>query len=161
MLAEIVGTAAPAAIMQILLSLSGTLALALMTRGALPTAYIVGGLIGGPVLLFGLNLANFTIHNGIALLFPAWVKTGEGGTTGVETIGQGVLTIVITSFLLLLMALIPITVGGGLYLYWRPLPTVAVAFSTLAAGVILGVESFGLMHLLGRSLERLEPAQVG
>jgi ABC-2 type transport system permease protein len=160
-LAEIVGTATPAAIMQILLVLSGTLALSLMPRGVLPVAYMVGGFIGGPILLFGLNLANFTIHNGMALLFPAWVRTGEAGTAGVETIGQGVLTVVITSFLLLVLALIPIAVGGGLYLYWRPLPTVAIAFSTIAAGVILGVESFGLMHLLGRSLERLEPAQVG
>jgi ABC-2 type transport system permease protein len=160
-LAEIVGTAAPAAIMQVLLLLSGTLAFALMPSGAPPVAYMVGGAIGVPVLLFGLNLANFTIHNGMALLFPAWVKTGDAGTAGVETIGQGVLTVVITSFLLLLLALIPIAVGGGLYLYWRPLPTVAIAFSTIAAGVILGLESFGLMHLLGRSLERLEPSQVG
>jgi hypothetical protein len=38
---------------------------------------------------------------------------------------------------------------------------VAVAFSTIAGGVILGAESFGLMHVLGRSLERLEPSQVG
>jgi ABC-2 type transport system permease protein len=160
-LAEIVGTAAPAAIMQILLVLSGTLALSLMPRGAPPVAYVLGGILGGPVLLFGLNLANFTIHNGMALLFPAWVKTGEAGTAGVETIGQGVLTVVITSFLLLLLALVPIAVGGGMYLYWRPMPTVAIAFSTIAAGVILGLESFGLMHLLGRSLERLEPSQVG
>jgi ABC-2 type transport system permease protein len=160
-LAEIVGTAAPAAIMQILLVLTGTLALTRMPSGAPSVAVMVGGLIGGPVLLFGLNLANFTIHNGMALLYPAWVRTGETGTAGVETIGQGVLTVVITSFLLILLALIPIAIGGGLYLYWRPLPFVAVAFSTIAGGVILGAESFGLMHVLGRSLERLEPSQVG
>ena len=160
-LAEIVGTAAPAAIMLILLVLSGTLALGLMQHSLPPVAYLVGGVLGGPVLLFGLNLANFTIHNGIALLFPAWVRTGEAGTAGVETIGQGVLTVVITSFLLLLLSLIPVAVGAGLFLYWRPLPMVAVAFSAIAAGVILGAEAFGLMHLLGRSLERLEPTQVG
>ena len=160
-LAEIVGTAAPAAIMQVLLVLSGTLALALMRHALPPVAYVVGGIIGGPVLLFGLNLANFTIHNGLALLFPAWVRTGEAGTAGVETIGQGMLTVVFTSFLLFLLSLIPVAVGAGLFLYWRPLPLVAVAFSAIAAGVILGAESFGLMHLLGRSLERLEPAQVG
>jgi ABC-2 type transport system permease protein len=160
-LAEIVGTAAPAAIMQVLLVLSGSLGLSLMPNSAPRFAYIAGGLIGVPVLLFGLNLANFTIHNGMALLFPAWVRTGEAGTAGVETIGQGVLTVVITSVLLLLLALVPVAVGGGLFLYWRPLPMVAVAFSTTAAGLMLGLESFGLMHLLGKSLERLEPSQVG
>jgi hypothetical protein len=69
--------------------------------------------------------------------------------------------VVITSVLLLLLALVPVAVGGGLFLYWRPLPMVAVAFSTTAAGLMLGLESFGLMHLLGKSLERLEPSQVG
>ena len=160
-LAEIVGTAAPAAMMQILLVLSGMLALNLMPSGAPPVAYMAGGVIGGPVLLFGLNLANFTIHNGMALLFPAWVRTGETGAAGVETIGQGVLTVVITSLLLLILSVIPVAVGAGLFFYWRPLPMVAVAFATLAGGVILAAESFGLMHLLGKSLERLEPTQVG
>jgi hypothetical protein len=160
-LAEIASTALPTALMQILLVASGTLALFQLQRGGPPVAYVIGGVAGIPVLLVGLSMANFTIHNGMALLFPAWVKTGEAGTAGVETIGQGVLTVVITSFLLLVLALLPLAVGGGLFLYWRPLPTVAVAFSTGAAGLILGAESFGLMHLLGRSLERLEPAQVG
>ena len=87
--------------------------------------------------------------------------TGETGAAGVETIGQGVLTVVITSLLLLILSVIPVAVGAGLFFYWRPLPMVAVAFATLAGGVILAAESFGLMHLLGKSLERLEPTQVG
>jgi thiamine transporter ThiT len=69
--------------------------------------------------------------------------------------------VVITSFLLLILSLIPLAVATGLFLYWRPLPIAAIAFSTGAAGLLLGAESFGLMHLLGRSLERLEPTQVG
>ena len=160
-LAEIMGTAAPTAIMQILLVLSGTLALELLSDRPAQTGYIVGGVIGVPVLLFGLNLANFTIHNGMALLFPAWVKTGEAGTAGIESIGQGLLTVVITSFLLLLMLLLPVALGGGLYFYWRSPPVVAVAFAGIAGGVVLGAESFALMHLLGGGLERLEPTQVG
>lgn len=159
-LAEIIGTATPAAVMQFTLLLSGVLALSLMPRGAPPIAYTIGGIVGGPVALFGLNLANFTIHNGMALLFPAWVRTGEVGTSGIESIGQGMLTVIITGFLLLVLLLIPLAVGTGLYIYWRPLPVVAVAFSAIAAGMVLTAESLGLMHLFGRSLERLEPAQV-
>lgn len=159
--AEIVGTAAPTAVMQYLLLISATIAVSVMQGKAPSMAIRLGVLLGAPVLLLGLNLANFTIHNGIALLFPAWVRTGEVGAAGVETIGQGMLTIIITVFLLSILLLVPVAVGAGMYFYWRSLPIVALSFTGFVAGVILGAESLGLMHLLGRSLERLEPAQVG
>ncbi len=160
-LAEIAGTSVPTAIMQYLLILSGMLALSLMPDKAPSMAIRIGVLIGAPVLLLGLNLANFTIHNGMALLFPAWVRTGEAGTAGVETIGQGMLTIIITVFLLSVLLLVPVAVGAFTYFYWRSLPLVALVFTGMIGGAILAGESYGLMHLLGGSLERLEPSQVG
>ena len=159
-LAEIAGTSVPTAIMQYLLLLSGMLALSLMPDKAPSMAIRLGVLIGAPVLLLGLNLANFTIHNGMALLFPAWVRTGEAGTAGIESIGQGMLTVIITGFLLTVLLLVPTAVGAVVYLYWRSLPLVALVFTGAAGGAILMGESYGLMHMLGRSLERLEPSQV-
>ena len=160
-LAEIVGTALPTAILQYLLILSAMLALSFMPDKAPPTSIGLGVLLGAPVLLLGMNLANFTIHNGMALLFPAWVRTGEAGTAGVETIGQGMLTIIITVFLLSVLLLLPAAVGAIMYFYWRSLPLVALAFTGMIGGALLAGESYGLMHLLGGSLERLEPSQVG
>ncbi|CAN5261214.1 hypothetical protein BH09GEM1_BH09GEM1_28820 [soil metagenome] len=160
-LAEIVGTAVPAAVMQLLLFLAGGLGVVLMPKQSPPTTIVLGALIGIPILLLGLNLANFTIHNGMALMFPAWVRTGEAGTAGIESIGQGMLSVIITLFLLSVLLLVPVGVGAGMYFYWRSLPLVALAFTGIAGGVILGAESFGLMHLLGGRLERLEPSEVG
>ena len=160
-LAEIAGTSVPTAIMQYLIVLSGMLALSFMPDKAPSVAIRLGVLMGAPVLLLGLNLANFTIHNGMALLFPAWVRTGEAGTAGIETIGQGMLTIIITVFLLLVLLLLPSAVGAVMYFYWRSLPLVALVFTGAVGGAILMGESYGLMHMLGRSLERLEPSQVG
>ena len=160
-LAEIVGTAAPAAIMQFLLFLAGILGLVLLPKEAPPTTILLGAIIGAPILLLGLNLANFTIHNGMALMFPAWVRTGETGTAGIESIGQGMLTVIITFLLLSVLLLVPAGVGAGMYFYWRSLPLVALAFTGIAGGIILGAESFGLMHLLGGRLERLEPSEIG
>lgn len=160
-LAEIVGTAAPAAIMQFLLFLAGMLSLVLLPKESPPTTILLGAIIGAPILLLGLNLANFTIHNGMALMFPAWVRTGETGTAGIESIGQGMLTVIITFLLLSVLLLVPAGVGAGMYFYWRSLPLVALSFTGIAGGIILGAESFGLMHLLGGRLERLEPSEVG
>lgn len=160
-LAEIVGTAAPTAVMQYLLILSGMLATSFLPDKTPSLTIRLGVLLGAPILLLGLNLANFTIHNGMALLFPAWVRTGEAGTAGIETIGQGMLTIIITVLLLCVLLLVPVAIGAGMYFYWRSLPLVALVFTGVTGGAILMGESYGLMHLLGRSLERLEPSQVG
>jgi len=160
-LAEIAGTAVPTAVMQLLLVMSGTLALSLMSSGVPSVAIRLGVLLGAPALLLGLNLANFTIHNGMALLFPAWVRVGEGGTAGIETIGQSMLTIIVTMFLLIVMSLIPAVIGAAMYFYWRSLPLVALVFTGLIGGAVLAAESYGLMVLLGRSLERLEPSHIG
>ena len=43
----------------------------------------------------------------------------------------------------------------------RATRTDALAFTGIAGGIILGAESFGLMHLLGGRLERLEPSEIG
>ncbi len=160
-LAEILGTATAAAAMQFLLFLAGCLGVALIPKSSLPSGMLPGAIIGAPFLVLGLNLANFTIHNGMALLFPAWVRTGEAGTAGIESVGQGMLTVIITVLLLSVLLLVPVGVGAGVYVYWRSLPLVAVAFTGIAGGIILGAESFGLMHLLGGRLERLEPSEVG
>jgi hypothetical protein len=44
------------------------------------------------VALPGVNLASFVIHNGAALLFPAWVRPAGGAARGVEATGQGLVT---------------------------------------------------------------------
>ena len=68
-----------------------------------------------PIVLFaaGLNTAMITIHNGIALLFPAWSKTGTAQPGGVEFLGQHMLTMLGSILLLVLLMVPPLLVAGA------------------------------------------------
>jgi hypothetical protein len=121
----------------------------------------IGALIAAPVFLVGLNFANFTIHNGLALLFPGWVRVGEPGAAGVEAMGQMMLTSLITLLLLAILLIVPGLTAAIVYvvLGWPPLA--AIAASGIVAGVMLTIEGYLLAGALGGSLDRLEPMQIG
>ena len=160
MLAEVMSSASPTAAMQLLLAGAAALAMSFISTDTLPAGIRAGALIAAPALLFGLNLANFTIHNGMALLFPAWVRLGDTGGGGLESIGQMMLTSIVTFSLLALLLVVPLIVGGAAYFNLRFLPLVGVASAGIAAGVLLGLEAWLLIMLLGGRLERLEPSDV-
>jgi hypothetical protein len=147
-------------LMQLLLVAAGLLAMSFISTKTLDTDVRIGALIAAPVFLLGLNFANFTIHNGLALLFPGWIRLGEAGAAGVEAMGQAMLTSFITLFMLAVLLILPALIAGIVYLvlHW---PTVgAIAVTGLVAGVALTVEGYLLAGALGGSLDRLEPAQV-
>jgi ABC-2 type transport system permease protein len=158
--AEVASSATPTALMQLLLVAAGLLAMSFISTKTLDTDVRIGALIAAPVFLLGLNFANFTIHNGLALLFPGWIRLGEAGAAGVEAMGQAMLTSFITLFMLAVLLILPALIAGIVYLvlHW---PTVgAIAVTGLVAGVALTVEGYLLAGALGGSLDRLEPAQV-
>jgi hypothetical protein len=71
-LAEVASSATPTAVMQLLLVAVGLLAMSYVDRSPLTADLRVAVLLAAPLFLLGLNFANFTIHNGLALLF--WVS---------------------------------------------------------------------------------------
>ncbi len=160
MLAEVASSALPTALMQLLMVSVALLALSFIPEQPVPVDVRIGLLLMAPVLLTGLSLANFTIHNGMALLFPAWVRLGATGGAGVEQIGQMMLTSIITLTLLAALCVAPALLAAGVYftLNWPPL--FAAAGAGIAAGAVFGLESWGLMNVLGRVLDRTEPMQV-
>ena len=160
-LAEVVSSASPTAAMQFLLVAIGLLAMSFSQAGMLPLNVRLGALIGAPVFLVGLNIANFTVHNGMALLFPGWVRHGETGVAGVEVMGQMMLTSIITLLMLALLLIVPALAAAVMYvvLHWPPLA--AIAGTAIVAGFVLGAEGWLLMGALGGSLDRLEPEQIG
>ena len=161
MLAEVASSASPTAVMQLLLVMVGLLALSFVQRDSLPLDIRIGLLIAAPIFLLGLNVANFTVHNGMALLFPAWVRLGEPGGAGVEAMGQMMLTSIVTLLLLSILLFLPAIAGAAVYfvLHWPPL--FAVAGAGIASGVACGLEGYLLIGALGGALDRLEPMQVG
>lgn len=161
MLAEVASSALPAAAMQFLLLVAALISAGFMAENSVPLPIRAGVLIGAPALLAGLNLANFTIHNGIALLFPAWVRLGETGVAGIEVMGQTMLTLLVTSIALLVLCIGPAAGAAAVWYVARDYLPVAIGAGAMVAGLVLTFEAFLVVGALGGSLDRLEPSQVG
>jgi TRAP-type C4-dicarboxylate transport system permease small subunit len=122
-------------------------------RGVVLAALVVGL----PVL----NAASLTIQNGIALLFPSWVRLGPSRPNGVEAMGQNLLTTLSATVLLAFLLLVP---GGVAYYTLDLLSPFAergakvAAFAVLLIG--LAVEVVGIVGWLGRLFERTEPTET-
>jgi ABC-2 type transport system permease protein len=152
---------------------SSTLVLTCMQLGLLLIAYIA--FIGVPdldppldlrtavlaaavVCLPGINFLGMLIHNGTALLFPAWVHLGSNRPGGVEALGQNMLMIVAYAALLAMALALPAAIAAGLGIllhgslgWWAAVPAALVLLVGIAA------ESVVLVRRLGRVFERMEP----
>jgi hypothetical protein len=159
--AEVASSATPTAVMQFLLVAVGLLAMSHVDQRPLNADLRLSVLLAAPLFLLGLNFANFTIHNGLALLFPGWVRLGDHPPGGVEAMGQMMLTSLITLFMLTVLLIVPTLVAGVVYFTLHLPLAVSVVAMGLLAGIALTVEGYLLAAALGGSLDRLEPAQVG
>ena len=152
---------------------ASTLVLTCMQLGLLLVAYIA--FIGVPdleppvevrsavlaaavVCLPGINFLGMLIHNGTALLFPAWVHLGSNRPGGVEALGQNMLMIVAYAALLALSLAGPAGIAAALGIllerslgWWAAVPAALVLLAGIAA------ESVVLVRRLGRVFERMEP----
>ncbi len=110
-----------------------------------------------PALIF----AQFTIHNGVALLFPAWVPLGNQRPRGLDAMGQRLILLGGTWILLIVMA-VPGAVAGGLV--WLALRHVLGAAAFIPAAVvctmIVGIEVLVASEALGPAYERLDITAV-
>lgn len=155
--AEVASSALPTALLQVLMTAVGLLALSFIPQQPLSLEIRLGMLVAAPVLLVGVSFANFTIHNGMALLFPAWVRLGAAGEAGVEAMGQVMLTSIVTLFLLAILLVIPALAAAAVWfvMHWPPL--FAIVGAGWIAGIAFAMEAFLLIAALGGALERLEP----
>jgi len=120
-------------------------------------AALLAAAIAAPALL---GIATL-IQNAAVLFFPAWITLGPSRTAGVEMIGQRLLTMVGSQFVLLI-ALIPAVIVGAVALaiagvagvtgVWLAVPASAGLAVTLVFEALLAVA------WLGRVFERSDPA---
>jgi ABC-2 type transport system permease protein len=163
-LAEVASATLPITAIQLVLILIAYVASFGTERITISATTRVALLVGSPFVVLAINGALITIQNGMAILFPAWIRLGSAVSTGVEALGQNVLAMVANLFSLL-VALIPPTflaaltyqfvsrpLGGGVFILWLPM---------VVAAVILGMETYALISYLGRALTRAEPLQTG
>lgn len=106
-----------------------------------------------PTVIFG----QYTLHNSIAVMFPAWVPLGAGRPRGVEAMGQRMMMLYGTWFLLLLM-LLPGAVAGGLLwlVLFRTVGALVFPIAAFAGAVIMAFEVLALTELLGPAFERID-----
>lgn len=113
------------------------------------------------VMAPGIILAELTVLNGLAVLFPAWIATGATRSRGVDALGQRLFTtagVLIT----LVFALVPATalagaVAGAIYFVSDVL--LIVIPSIIITGVLM-LECIVVIELLGRVLERTDVSAV-
>lgn len=113
------------------------------------------------LLLPLLNYLSLLLHNGAALLFPAWVTIGRGPRGGVEALGQNLFTVV--GFLLVLaVLLVPVAAGAaGTYaILGHGTHRAELAAAGIAAGG-MAIESLLLVRWLGAVFERTDLEALG
>jgi hypothetical protein len=160
-LAEVASGAVPMAIVQFLLVAiaGGALAMSSGTIGV-PAGVLTGVLAASPIWLIALNGAMFTVHNGTAVLFPAWIQLGPAGPGGVEVMGQALIATFGSMLALVLLLVIPIVLGAAGFYVLRTSPAAAVVVASAAGGIVLALESYAMIIGLGRAFERAEPQQI-
>jgi ABC-2 type transport system permease protein len=160
MLAEVASATLPMAAVQVSLLVIAYVAAAFSNSAPLAPSVRLGVLLAAPFAVLALNGALLTIQNGIAVLFPAWIRLGPAMNTGVEALGQNVLAtmanLVSLAVALALPALVAFLAVGVL---GQP-PAIALALVIIVAAVILAAETYGVLRLLGRALAKAEPFQT-
>lgn len=160
-LAEIASSALPLALMQYLLLLVSLAALGPARLEMLDPDVRWSVALAAPLLLAGLNGATCTVHNGIALLFPGWVRLGPTVGAGIENLGLGIINVFFSAVVLGLLLLVPAVSGAVVVGLLDGARAVGVAIGTTIAGALLLVEGVACAAWLGRVLDRLEPTAVG
>jgi ABC-2 type transport system permease protein len=157
------GVAACAAVVTLLqwsFALAGMLLLA--SAGTLTPGQTLAGSVAALTLLPLLALLGVIVQNAVALFFPGWTHVGRHDGSGMESIGQNVVTL-IGSLLLLLIALVPALVvgaaGGALLLGISHYAAATVA--ALSGGAVLMGECLLLMRWLGGLFDRTDPVTAG
>jgi hypothetical protein len=164
--AEVASATLPIAIVQFALIVIAYVALLITKASWVSTEIRTGLLIASPFACVAFNAALITIQNGMAVLFPAWVRLGPVVTTGVEALGQNVLAMIANLISLCLGMVLPVFIAAALV--WglnRLAPShesraVMISLIVIVSSLVLGLETYGAMRFIGRSLGKAEPLQT-
>jgi hypothetical protein len=116
-------------------------------------SYGLGALLIAPAII----LVQLIVHNGMAILFPAWVAIGATRSRGVDVLGQR-LVMQLGIWIALLLAILPAAlVAGavGLGIYWATGALPIVVPAAIGSAVILA-ECLLATELLGKALDRAD-----
>ncbi|HEV7706329.1 MAG TPA: putative ABC exporter domain-containing protein [Gemmatimonadaceae bacterium] len=117
------------------------------------------------VTLPTLNAISLTVANGAALLFPGWVRLGDGRAAGIEAMGQNVLAIFVSLIITLVAMILPLlamaavaglvsAVTSHAMNVWSFVPAAPVGAVVVAGELSL------VLKWLGRVFARTDLAQI-
>ncbi len=118
-------------------------------------------LLGAAFVLFPpINFTAMLLQNGAAVYFPGWVRVGAAAS-GVEALGQRLLTT--TAFLILLGLMLAAPAAAGLLVVRALVGALgpwALAAALAASVAVLALETVLLLRPLGRAFERMDPTAI-
>jgi hypothetical protein len=135
--------------------------LSLVSASQIPTANRIAVWTSFLVLIPAVVLAQYTLHNAVALLFPAWVPLGASRPRGVDAVGQR-LILLAANWLGLVLALLPgVLLTAVLSLLFRPSlgPWVLPIGAVLTTAIVVG-EAVAVSEGLGGVYERLDVTSI-
>jgi hypothetical protein len=81
-------------------------------------------------------------------------------SVGVEALGQNLLATVATLFSLAIGLIVPLVTAWLTVALIPETRAIRLMLMIIVAAVVLGIETYGAMRLLGRALSRAEPSQT-
>ncbi len=128
-----------------------------LLKSSIAAPSFVAAAVGIPLL----NALMFTVQNGTALMFPAWVKLGTEAR-GFETMGQNLLTMGATTLVAAVALVFPVGLGLlTIFLANDLLGSWAYPLAVLLGGVLLALELWPMIHWLGDVFDRTDVNDVG
>ncbi len=116
--------------------------------------------IASVLVIFALNLLTFSVQNGLALVFPAWVQLGTD-RRGFEAMGQTMLTVGITAIGGAVAMVFPFLFGIALwFITQRDFGAWGALAAVLLASLVLLAELVPLWLAMGGTLDQIEPSDV-
>jgi hypothetical protein len=156
-LAEVASSALPVAGLQLVLIVIAFVASLWMYHVPIPMGIRLGLLIASPFAVLSLNGALLTMQNGLAVLFPAWMRLGSTVNSGVEALGQNLISTMANLLSLAFALIIPLVVAFIAVRYFMLSGALATAAVTIFTSAALAVETYAVINYLGKAIVKAEP----
>ena len=159
-LAEVASSALPMAAIQMVLLIVAFVGAVMWPAQPLGVSTRIALLVAAPLAVLALNGALLTIQNATAVLFPTWIRLGPVVTSGVEALGQNLLSTIANIIGLALGLIVPALIAwSALGMLGRP-SAVTLALLIIVGALALGAETYFVIRYLGSALARAEPLPV-
>jgi hypothetical protein len=160
LVAEVASSTLPMAAIQVAAVVVAFVASLFARSMPVPLNLRVAILVASPFAALTLNGALLTIQNGLAVMFPAWMRLGSAVSTGVEALGQNLIATAASILSLVFALIVPLLIGLIAVRYFMLSGAVATVGTIVFASAVLALETYGVLGYLATVLSKAEPASV-